>query len=360
MTSVKTTLTRRRLIAAACVLAAVLGATVVYAKADFSISPSPTSQSVSAGQAATYTITTARSNGFAGSISFSASGLPAGTTASFTPPTLTTADNSTALKFQTSSSTPAGTYTPTITATAGNAVHTATVTLVVKPASNPDFTFAAAPAGQTIPLGADAQYTINITRSGGFTGPVSFAVSGLPNKAAASFSPAGALSGSSTTMTVSVADNGSTGVSTLPITATGTINGATVTRQGTVTLTTEKGKPLEIAGSVPEQLGPGVRVPIDVAMTNPNNFDISVTNIAIAVEQATSRSGCKGLDNFAVDQLPAARYPLSIPSKTTLKLSDLGVPASARPSVRMVSLATNQDACKGVAVTLDFSGMAVK
>jgi hypothetical protein len=360
VTRLKTTFTRRRLLAAVCVLAAVLGATVVYAKADFSIAPSPASQAVSAGQAATYSVTSTRTNGFADPITFTASGLPAGTAATFTPSTLTTANNATALRLQTSSSTPPGTYTPTITATAGNVSHTATVTLVVRPPATPDFTFAAMPAGQTIPLGADARYAITITRSGGFTGPVSFAVSGLPNRATASFSPAGVVSGSSTTMTVSVPDNGWTGTSTLAIIATGTVNGVIVSRQGSVALTTEKGKPLEIDGPVTRQLGPAVNVPIDVALTNPNNFDISVTNVAVAVEQATSRAACKGLDNFAVSQLPATRYPLSIPSKTTRKLSDIGVPPDDRPSVRMLSLPTNQDACKGVAVTLDFSGTAIK
>jgi hypothetical protein len=353
-------ITRARLIAATCLLAAVLGATVVYAKADFSISPSPTSQTVSAGQAATYTVTTARTNGFASTISFTATGLPAGTTASFTPSSLTTADNSSALKLQTSASTPPGTYTPSITATAGNVTHTATVTLVVRAAATPDFTIAAMPAGQTIPLGADAQYAININRSGGFTGPVSFAVSGLPNKATASFNPAGSVSGSTTTLIISVPDNGSTGVSTLTVTATGTINGAIATRRGSVTLTTEKGKPLEIGGAVTKQLGPGVSVPIDVALTNPNNFDVSVINVAVAVEQATSRATCNGLDNFTLRQLPAARYPLAIPARTTLKLSDLNVPVADRPAVAMRSLAANQDACKGVRLTLDFSGTAIK
>lgn len=360
MTRLKTTLTRRRLIAAACVLAAVLGATVVYAKADYSISPSPTSQTVSAGQAATYTVTTARTNGFADTVSFTASGLPAGTTASFAPASLTTAANSTALKLQTSATTPAGTYTPTITATAGTVTHTATVTLVVRPAATPDFTIATAPAGQTMPLGGDARYTINIARSGGFSGPVSFTVGGTPTKATAGFTPASPVTADSTTLTVSTPENGSAGVSTMTITATAVINGTTVTRQGTVTLTTEKGKPLVVAGSVGRQLAPGVTAPLDLALTNPNNFDISVTNISVAVEQATSSPRCNGLDNFPVSQLAAARYPLSIPAKTTMKLSDLGVPVNDRPSVRMVSLPTNQDACKGVTLTLDFSGTAGK
>jgi hypothetical protein len=351
---------RRRILAMACVMAAVLGATVVYAKADFSVSPSPTSQTVAAGQAASYTVTVARTNGFSSTVAFSISGLPAGTTATFTPSSLDTTANSITLKLQTSTSTPAGTYTPTISATGANVTHTASITLVVRTAQSPDFTIAAAPAGQTVPLGADAQYAININRSGGFTGPVSFAVSGLPSKATASFGPLSPVAGSTTTLTVSTPSNGSTGVSTLSLVATASIGGSTVTRQGSVTLTTEKGTPIGISGAITKQLGPSVNVPIDVVLTNTNNFDVSVTNVAVAVEQATSKVGCKGLDNFAVAQLPVSRYPLTIPSKTTKKLSDLGIPSSDWPSVRMLNLPSNQDVCKGVTLTLDFSAVATK
>src|SRR5919108_122270 len=63
-----------------------LSAYAVYAaggKADFSIAASPSSQTVSQGQAATYTVTLSRLNGFTGSVSLSASNLPSGATASW-------------------------------------------------------------------------------------------------------------------------------------------------------------------------------------------------------------------------------------------------------------------------------------
>src|SRR5438132_7542922 len=67
---------------------AVLGvsAYAVYAaggKPDFSIAASPASQTVSQGQATTYTVMVTRLNGFTGSVSLAASNLPSGATASW-------------------------------------------------------------------------------------------------------------------------------------------------------------------------------------------------------------------------------------------------------------------------------------
>jgi hypothetical protein len=77
---------------------------------DFSISASPSSNSVTPGATATYMVNTVASSGFSGSIALSASGLPAGATASFSPATVTGTGSST-LTVTTGGSTPAGTST---------------------------------------------------------------------------------------------------------------------------------------------------------------------------------------------------------------------------------------------------------
>ncbi|EST35162.1 hypothetical protein [Streptomyces roseochromogenus] len=97
---------------------------------DFSVSVSPASASVAAGSPATTTVSTAVTSGSAQSVSLSASGLPSGATASFTPSTVTAGGSST-LTVGTSSSTPAGTYNITVTGTGASATHTATFTLTV-------------------------------------------------------------------------------------------------------------------------------------------------------------------------------------------------------------------------------------
>ncbi|MEV4641842.1 M4 family metallopeptidase [Actinoplanes sp. NPDC049548] len=96
---------------------------------DFSISASPASGSVAAGSSATTTIATATTSGSAQTVALSASGLPSGATATFSPASVTSGSSST-LTISTSASTPSGTYTVTVTGT-GSATHTATYTLTV-------------------------------------------------------------------------------------------------------------------------------------------------------------------------------------------------------------------------------------
>jgi hypothetical protein len=69
-------------------------------------------------------------NGFNGTVSLSASGLPAGATASFSPVSITAAGVS-LLTITTTSSTPAGSYPLTITGTSGSLTHTFPLTLTV-------------------------------------------------------------------------------------------------------------------------------------------------------------------------------------------------------------------------------------
>ncbi|GAA1658214.1 hypothetical protein GCM10009679_74250 [Saccharothrix algeriensis] len=97
---------------------------------DFSITASPASGSVNPGSAVTSTVSTALTAGSAQTVNLSASGLPTGATASFSPSSVTTGGSAT-LTISTSASTPAGTYPVTITGTGTGATRTATYTLTV-------------------------------------------------------------------------------------------------------------------------------------------------------------------------------------------------------------------------------------
>jgi exo-1,4-beta-D-glucosaminidase len=97
---------------------------------DFSVSVSPASGSVVAGSSASASVSTAVTSGSAQNVTLSATGLPPGATAAFTPASLT-AGASASLNITTSTTTPAGTYPVTLTATGPNATHTATYTLTV-------------------------------------------------------------------------------------------------------------------------------------------------------------------------------------------------------------------------------------
>ena len=95
---------------------------------DYSLSASPRSVSVTQGGTATSTITVTPVGGFSGSVSLSASGLPAGVTASFNPASTTTTST---LTFTASSTATVGNATVTVTGTSGTTTHTTTIALTV-------------------------------------------------------------------------------------------------------------------------------------------------------------------------------------------------------------------------------------
>jgi len=98
--------------------------------ATFSLSATPTSQTVVFGGTATDNVKLTPSTGFTGTVDFSVSGLPTGATASFNPSSLTSS-GSTTLSITTSSSTPVGTYQLTITGSSAGVNKTVRVTLTV-------------------------------------------------------------------------------------------------------------------------------------------------------------------------------------------------------------------------------------
>jgi hypothetical protein len=99
--------------------------------ADFDLSISPASQSVTAGGSTTYTVTVSPLNGFSGSVALQAAGLPAGATGTFSPASISGGSGTATLTVQTSSSTPAGSSTLTATGTSGSLTHSATASLGV-------------------------------------------------------------------------------------------------------------------------------------------------------------------------------------------------------------------------------------
>jgi hypothetical protein len=91
---------------------------------------------------------------------------------------------------------------------------------VTAPPVQPDFSLSVSPSSVSVPRsGGTRTYTITITRTGGFTGAVSFSVGGQPAGSSATFSP-NPSSGSSSTMSITVVSG--TGRGTYPLTVTGT------------------------------------------------------------------------------------------------------------------------------------------
>jgi hypothetical protein len=99
---------------------------------DFTISSSPIAVTVAQGGNGVSTITTAVSGGFNSSVTLTATGLPTGASAAFSPTSLAAPGSGTSgLTITTSASTPAGAYPITVTGTGGGKTHATTVTLTV-------------------------------------------------------------------------------------------------------------------------------------------------------------------------------------------------------------------------------------
>jgi subtilase family serine protease len=105
---------------------------LIVASPDFSLSASPAARTVRHGRGTTYAVNISASGGFSGTVTLSASGLPTGATASFSPASITPSSSST-MTVKTSNSTPTQSYTLTITGacTSPALTHTTAVSLTV-------------------------------------------------------------------------------------------------------------------------------------------------------------------------------------------------------------------------------------
>ncbi|MFF4774836.1 M28 family peptidase [Microtetraspora fusca] len=136
---------------------------------DFLISANPASGTVKAGAQATSTIGTATTAGTAQTVNLSASGLPTGASASFSPQSVTSGGSST-LTISTSATTPAGSYTVTVTGTGETGTRTATYALTVQ--STTDGRTFTNNTRVAIRDWSNAQSTITSTASGAAVSPV--------------------------------------------------------------------------------------------------------------------------------------------------------------------------------------------
>jgi len=96
----------------------------------------------------------------------------------------------------------------------------ATFVQMVPVVAQPDFSVAATPSSRTIPPGTGTSYSASVTPSNGFSGNVTFSVSGLPSGATATFSPSSVTGSGSSTLSVNTSSSTPAGSYTLTISAT--------------------------------------------------------------------------------------------------------------------------------------------
>jgi hypothetical protein len=171
---------------------------------DFTLSAAPNILRVARSAKGISTISVNPLRGFNSSVTLSASGLPSGVTAAFSPSSTTT---SSVLTLTAGSTATLGTFTVSVTGMCAGLSHTTTVSLTVPPP--PNFTLSASPKSLSLAAGAKTTSTITISPQNGFTGSVNLTASGLPSGVAASFNPTSTKTTS--TLTVSASSAAATG-----------------------------------------------------------------------------------------------------------------------------------------------------
>jgi hypothetical protein len=125
---------------------------------DFSFGAQPNSATVTGKANGTFAIDVTRTNGYNGTVNFTASGLPPGASSDPIAPNTPNSGPS-YFSFYTAGSTPTGSYTVTLTGTDGTLTHTSTITLNVTMAPTP--TLSASPN-----TGSGASQTFTFTSTG--------------------------------------------------------------------------------------------------------------------------------------------------------------------------------------------------
>lgn len=196
----------------------------------FSLSASPASVSVAQGKSGSSTITTAALGGFNAAVGLTASGQPAGVTATFSPTSIAApGSGSSTLNLAVASTTVAGTYTITVTGTGGGITQKATVSLTVTAPTAGAFTISVSPTSGYLTRGQSGYAVVTTAVSGGFNAAIALSATGVPSGVTGVFSPVSiAAPGSGTSdFTLTVSRTAPTG--TYPITITGTGGGLTHT-----------------------------------------------------------------------------------------------------------------------------------
>jgi len=220
------------------------------AAADFALTASPRSATVTQGGQATFTVSVHGVNGYSGAVSLAVDGTPLGWLMSFDPSSVSPGGSST-LTVNTFLLSAPGTYTLTITGTSGATVRSAQITLVLLPViaagggstaagagpqppaspppvstAPPDFSMSITPSAKRTKPGLPQTFTIVLTTPSG-AGVVDLSVSGLPPGAGATLVPQSTSAPGASTLTVSPALTTPSGSYTF--TVTGTSGGLTRT-----------------------------------------------------------------------------------------------------------------------------------
>lgn len=215
--------------------------------------------------------------------------------------------------------------------------------------TEPTPTIAAAISGAvTIAQGQSGTATVTVTRGGGYSGPVGFAVSGLPTGVTGAFDPVTAPAGTgeaTSTLTLTASASAATGAANYTVTASGTgVSNATAT--GSLTVNAAPNFTLTVAPTT-LNIAQGATGTADVTITRTGGFtgavNLSVANLPTGVTAAFDDPAPTG---------NTAELTLTVASTATVAQTNLSIDGTGTPGNRSAALALNVTAAPTGGFTL--------
>lgn len=216
------------------------------------------SAALRAGNSATFTINVIPGSSPNPTVSFNTTGLPSGTTPSFSPSTVT-GTGSTTLTISSTDTIAPGVYPFTIIGSNGTSTFNLPLTLTVNSASS-DFALTASPSSVTTVAGDIASFGVAFSTTSNYLGNVSLSVTGIPTGANATFSSP-TIGSSNPTSTLTVSTLGTTAPGAYPVTISATDGSTTRSTTALLIITSLSGACIQqlgnnwINGTIPTQTG---------------------------------------------------------------------------------------------------------
>ena len=325
-------------------------------KPDVELVMSPPAQSAARGATATFSVDIRRMRDFTAPMRLTVAALPRGVRARWrladgavtgVPPRV---QDGAALTLLISRTARLGRGRLTIRATGGGHSVRRSLWLTVTRPLTRSFTLKVTPVRQVVARGSDARYRVRVSRTGGFRGRVALRVLDVADGERATFRPG--------FLVVTTSTRSQTATHRLVLIATGWVRGRRVRRHAVVTLAPVAARRFTVRGDLAAPLSPGVGGPLDLTLINPNAFGVRIRTLGVRLRATTTKRNCRADSQYSVRQY-TGRYPLVLPPGRA-RLSTLVREASLWPRIAMRNLRSNQDACKGAVVRLDYTGVATR
>src|SRR5947209_8156492 len=317
----------------------------VSAAPDYSLSLAPAALTIPQAANGTATVTITRTN-FTGAVTLSLGGAPAGVTGAFNPaaPTGTTS----ALTVSVGAAVAPGVYNLTVNGTGAPGNRSTPLTLTVSAA--PDYSLSLSPTALTIGQGATGNTTVTITRAN-FTGAVTLSLGNAPAGVTGAFSPA-APTGTSSTLTVSVAAAVAPGVYNLTVDGTGTPGN----RSTPLTLT------VSAAPDYTLSLSPTAALAIERGATGTTTVTITRTNFtgAVTLSLGSAPAGVTGSFDPATPTGTSSTLTVSVGAAVAPGVYNLTVDGAGTPGSRSTPLTVTVTAAGDYTLSLTPADLTVE